>query len=269
MQLPNVDDFVPLLLSALALLLPALALIFTWLHHARATSGKLPALRPLAGIEALSRRIDEVVESGRPVHIATGGSQPGTIGPTAESIASLLVTQRLAEAVTSRGGSLIITDGDVVTHTAVRGVVRQAYRRTGFAADYSGTAAQLVAHQTPIAYAAGVTRRYATEPVDASAVVGNFGAEALLIGEEGAQRRLPQLSGATTLGALPGLVLSTDATLIGEELFAAEAYLTDAEAPKARLLTQDALRWALVVLIVAGIVYQTANIVLNLGLPSL
>ncbi|MDQ5851368.1 MAG: hypothetical protein M3380_04710 [Chloroflexota bacterium] len=262
MQLPYVDLFV-------LLILPALALIFTFLHHARVGRGSVPTLRPLAGMAAFEKRLREVVEVGQPVHVATGASQPGAVGATAETLASLLITQRLAEAATQRGAHTAVTTGDVVALAAARGTVRQAYRGTGLAADYRGSAVQLVAHQTPIAYAAGVARRYAVEPMDMSVVVGDYGSEALLIGEEGAQRRLPQISGATTSTALPGLALSTDATLIGEELWAAEAYLSAAAAPKARLLTQDALRRILVLSIIAGMIYQVLDLFLGLGLPSL
>ncbi len=65
----------------------------------------------------------------------------------------------------------MVTNGDIVTNAAARGIVRQAYHQTGFASDYRGDEAQMVAHQTPVAYAAGVARRYAVEPTDASVVV--------------------------------------------------------------------------------------------------
>ena len=262
MQLPSIYD-------VLLLILPALALILSWVHHVRVSRGNVPALRPLSGVAAFQKRADQIAEVGLPIHIATGASEPGAIGPTAASIASLLITQRIAESVIRRGGSVIATAGDIVSLAAVRGSVRQAYRQTGFAADYRGSNVQLVAHQAPIPYATGVARRYAGESMDMSVVVGDYGAEALLIGEEGAERRLPQISGAATLSALPALTLSTEATLIGEELFALEAYLAPNEASKARLVTQDALRWVIVLSIVAGIVYQALNMALQLNLPSL
>jgi hypothetical protein len=262
MRLPYVTEI-------LLLLLPALAVIFTWLHHARVTHGRVPTFRALPGIAGLNRRVGSVVESGRPVHVATGGSQTGAVGTTAETLASLLITQRLAESVTRRGGTITATTGDAPALLAARGSVREAYRGTGFAADYRGSNIQLVAHQAPVAYAAGVARRYALDAVDCGVVVGDYGSEALLISTEGTERAIPQLSGATTLSALPALTLSTDATLVGEELFAAEAYLAAAAAPKARLSTHDALRQALLVLIVIGIIYQILNLALGLGLPSL
>ncbi len=262
MRLPYVEELV-------LLILPVLAIIFTWLHHARASHGRLPVFRPLPGIAAFTRRVGEVVEAGRPIHVATGAGDGATTGPSAASLASLLIAQRVCETVVQRGGNVVATTGDVVALAAVRGTWREAYRGTGFAADYRAGQAQLVAHQTPIAYAAGVARRYAVQPMDMSVVAGDFGPEALLIGVEGAERGIPQVSAAASLGALPALALSTDATLIGEELFAAEAYLTPANTPKARLMTQDALRRAIVLLLVLGIAYQVLNRVLVLSLPAL
>jgi hypothetical protein len=262
MQLPSIYD-------VLLLILPALALILSWVHHARASRGHVPPFRSLKGVATFEKRADEVAEGGLPIHIATGASEPGAAGPTAATLASLVIAQRIAEAVIRRGGRVIATTGDIVSLAAVRGSMRRAYRETGFAADYRGSNVQLVAHQAPIPYAAGVAQRYAVESMDMSVVVGDYGAEALLIGEEGAARRMPQISGAVTLSALPALALSTDATLIGEELFALEAYLTPNETAKARLVTQDTLRRVIVLLIVAGIVYQALNVALQLNLPSL
>jgi hypothetical protein len=262
MAFPRLDDL-------LLLALPALAVIATWWHHARVTGGRLPDIRALTGIPVLEQHLSEGVESGKPLHIATGTSRPGTIGVTAESLASLQISDRLAELAIRRGGSVIVTSGDIVNHTAVRGTLHRVYRESGLSHDYNATQAELVAHQTPIAYAAGVAGRYRDQPMDMSVVVGDYGAEVLLITDEGNRQHLPQVSGATSLSALPVLTLSTTATLVGEEVFAAEAYLTDAAAPRARLLTLDLLRWAVVLLIVVAMVYRLLDATLGLGLPAL
>lgn len=262
MLFPRLDD-----LALFAL--PALAVLWTWWHHARVRRGRLPALRPLTGIAMLDERLGEGVESGKPLHIATGAGQPGSVGPTAESLASLLIADRLADLATHRGSHVLITNGDAVNHAATRGTLRRVYRATGLSGDYRSTQVQLVAHQTPTTYAAGVVRRYQTDQIDTSVMIGDYGTEALLVAEEGAHRRIAHIAGATNLAALPGLTLGTHATLIGEELWAAEAYLSSAVAPKARLLTVDSLRRVIVVAILAGIIYGTVNSALNLGLPAL
>lgn len=255
--------------DVLLLALPALAVLATWWHHARVTRGRLPSIRALTGMAVLEEHISEGIESGQPLHIATGAGRPGTLGVTAESLASLQISDRLARLVTRRGGSAIVTSGDIVNHLAVRGTLHRTYREAGQSHDYRAEQVELAAHQTPLAYAAGVAGRYRDQPMDMGIVVGDYGAEALLITEEGNRHALAQVSGATSLSALPVLTLSTTATLVGEELFAAEAYLSDAAAPKARLLTLDLLRWLVVVLIVAALVYRLVDATLGLGLPAL
>lgn len=240
----------------LALLLITLPL--TVVYALRVQAGRLPVFRPLAGLADLRTRLSNVAESGRPLHIATGTGQRSAAGtgPTAETIASLLIAQRIAEEATRRGGHVSATSGEIVAHAALRGTVHQAYAEAGFASDYQPDSVQLVAQNAPAAYAAGVATRYATEPFVASMVAGNYDVEALLITEEGAAHEIPQVAATTSLGALSVLALSANATLVGEELFAAEAYLSDATSPKARLQTQDALRWVVLALLMAGIVWQ-------------
>jgi hypothetical protein len=265
-------DFLATPAFVLLLTLLILTLLLTLLYVLRARSGRFPTFRPLPGIADLRARFGAVAEEGRPLHVATGTNQAtvGTITPSAESIASLLIAQRVAEETARRGGTVAATSGDIVGHTALRGTIHSAHRAAGFGGDYDADRVQLVAQNTPVAYAAGVAARYETQPVAASVVAGAYGAEALLITEEGAARNVPQLAAAASLTALPVLQLSADATLIGEELFVAEAYLSDAAGPKARILTVDALRWVVLVLLVVGLIWQLlALFVPALGLPAL
>lgn len=254
----------------LELLLLSIALLLVLVAVVRVRAGRLPTFRSLPGVALLRARFSDVAESGRPLHIATGSGQRSVTGTSAETIASLLIAQRIAEETTQRGGNVAATSGDIVAHAALRGSLRQAYRHAGFASDYHSPSVQLVAQNTPIAYAAGVSARYASEPVATSVVAGNYGAEALLITEEGKHRGVPQVAAATSFDALPVLALSANATMIGEELFAAEAYLSDAPGPKARLVTHDLLRWTLIVLLVIGLVWQLlVGFAVIPGLPSL
>jgi hypothetical protein len=59
-------------------------------------------------------------------------------------------------------------------------------------------------------------------------------------------------------------VLTTPATLIGEEIFAAEAYISSVGSAQARLLTQDVLRTVVIVLLISGFVYSLIQPALRL-----
>jgi hypothetical protein len=256
--------------SVLQLTLFIVALLLSAVYALRVRSGRLPRFRPLPGIDRLHAVFSEESETGRALHVATGAGRFSAAGIAAETFASLLIAQRVAEAITQRGGRVVATSGDLVSHAALRGTIHGAYRQAGFGADYQPSAIQLVAQETPVAYAAGVSARYAAEPMAASVVVGSYGAEALLISEEGRTCDIPQFTAATSLSALPVLTLSADTTLVGEELFAAEAYLSQSSSPKARLLTQDALRWTLLALLLVGLIWQLLALFQpGLGLPLL
>lgn len=242
--------------SIVLLILLGFTLLFTLLFVARARSGRLPTFRALPGMDRLRTIVSDVAETSQPIHVATGNGVVNTPSPTAETIASLLIAQRVAEIAAPQGSQVTATNGDIVAHLAVRGTIHQAYEQAALGGNMRSDQAQLVAQNTPTAYAAGVAARYGVEPAAASVVAGNYGPEALLIPEAGAAQGIPQIAAATSLAALPGLALSADHTLIGEELFAAEAYISQTSAPKARLLTHDALRWLIVVLLVVGLIIQ-------------
>jgi hypothetical protein len=256
--------------SVLQLTLFIVALLLSAVYALRARSGRLPSFRSLPGIDRLHALFSEESESGRALHVASGAGRLSATGVAAETLASLLIAQRVAEATARRGGRVAATSGDIVSHAALRGTIHGAYRQAGFGADYRPDAIQLVAQQTPVAYAAGVAARYAAEPIAVSVVAGSYEAEALLISEEGQAHAIPQIAATSSLAALPVLTLSADTTLVGEDLFAAEAYLTEAAASKARLMTQDALRWTLLALLLGALIWQVLALLQpGLGLPLL
>lgn len=263
MSIPSPETILVLALLLLTLLSVLIAAL-------RARSGRLPAVRPFPAIDRLRTRLSDVAESGLPVHIATGSGESGAPNPSAETLASLTLAQRIAEAATQRGGTVAATSGDAVSHLALRGTFHNAFRQAGFASEYQPSSVQLVAHTTPVGYAAGVAARTHADPPIASVIAGRYGGESLLISEEGAAQHIPQIAAATTTSALPVLTLSADQTLVGEELFAAEAYLSDTASSRARLVSHDWLRWLIVALLIGGLIWQIlALFVASLGLPVL
>ena len=250
-----------LLLLIIALIVVGLTL---W-HHARALSGKRPiSRRPLPGLEVMRRALARGAETGRAIHLSPGSGAVGTRSGTAETVAGLLAAERVASEAALNGAPILVSSGDAVAHLALRGSLRQAYQRAGLGQDYDPVNVQLLAHQDPMAYASGVTTLYGRQKLEVSQLIGSFGQEFLLAGEVGAQRDVPQLAGATTTTALPLIYLTADGALIGEEIYAAEAYLARSPAPLARLLTQDALRTVVIVAILVLLLLTVFGLTLPL-----
>jgi hypothetical protein len=253
--------------TLIVLLIFLVIVAFTWLYHARASAGRIPACRSIKAFDVLRSALGRGAETGRPIHLSPGAGSIGTSLTMAETVAGLLSVERVVNEAALKGASVLVSSGDSVSHLALRGILRQAYQRAGRAHDYDPTTIQLLAHQNPTAYSTGVMTLYGRQTFEASQLLGSFRQEFLLFGEEGANKDLPQIIGAASMTALPVMVLNTPSTVIGEEVFAAESYLSDAPEPRARLMTQDILRSVLILFIVIGIIYSL--VCPMLGLPSL
>ncbi|RRR76992.1 MAG: hypothetical protein EI684_02115 [Candidatus Viridilinea halotolerans] len=257
--------------TVITLFLLFAVVLLAWWHHARAEAGKVPQRRPLPAFDTLRRALGRGAETGRATHVSPGasmlGAADGSRATTAELLAGLLVAERVATEAALNGAPILVSSGDAVAHLALRGGVRQAYHAAGHAQDYDPARIQLLAHNDELAYATGVAAIYAREPLEASALLGGFNQEFLLLGEEGAQRNLPQIVGTTSSLALPLMVLTSPSTLIGEEIYAAEAYIAPSNSAQARLLTQDTLRTVVILLLIAGFGYSLIQPLL--GLPPL
>jgi hypothetical protein len=105
----------------------------------------------------------------------------------------------------------------------------------------------------PAAYAAGVMNILDKPTVTATVMTGNFGDEYLLMGETAARRSLSHVGGSSNPNTLPFIYTSAQETLLGEEMFAAGAYLSKIPSHIASLLTQDLARWLIILLILGSV----------------
>lgn len=249
------------------LVLMALAVtVATLIHHGAMIRGRRPSLRQLPALAVLRRSLGRGAETGRALHLSPGAGTIGNRSTTAETIAGLLAAERVASEAALNGAPILASSGDPVAHLALRGTLRQVYSRAGQMQDYDAAHVQLLAQQDPMAYASGVVTLYGRQRLEVSQLFGSFGHEALLLAEDGAQRDVPQVAATTTSTALPLFMLTAESTLIGEELFAAEAYLASTPEPQARLLTQDLLRTVIIILLLAALVYAAVQPSFSFGI---
>ena len=85
--------------------------------------------------------------------------------------------------------------------------------------------------------------------LESNMLIGRFGAEIAILAEAAEREGMDQVIGSDDPTALAIAVLATDKVLLGEELFAAGAYLHGEPAQIASLQLQDILR----VLAIVGI----------------
>ena len=237
-------------------------------------------LRPIDAYSALKGLLARGVESGRPVHLSLGIAGIGDQA-TADTTAGLNVLEYLADRAAISASPPIVSVANATALPVAQDLLRRAYHRQGYPEEYDPVRVRFLSPSDPtlaspavpgpavyansphdaFAYAAGVMRMLTQQKLIANVMVGQFGDEFLLLGETGAQRKLDQIGGTSTLSALPFVYATVSHPLIGEEIYAGGAYLLDKPAHLSSLMAQDILRWVLVVGVLAAILLRTAGLV--------
>ena len=88
--------------------------------------------------------------------------------------------------------------------------------------------------------------------------IGMFWAESLILAETGAMSGAVQIAGTDAISQLPFFITACDYTLIGEELYAASAYLSREPVLLGAIKGQDYSKALILVLIVVGTLLAVA-----------
>lgn len=236
-----------------ALLLPFFPLLLIFNRRIR-ERGK-PVLRSIPGYEALGEYVGQATESGRSLHVSMGTGGIGT-AVTVESLAGLTILEHIAAQAAASGLKPIVTVSDPSLLPVAQDVLRNAYAACGRLDEYDPTSVRFIS-SNKVAYAAGVTDILDHGEVAGNIMVGNFSDEFLLMSEVAARREIGQVAGTTAPQILPFVYASVDHSLIGEEIFAAGAYLLKRTSHIASLATQDWLRTAVIITIVVGVLARS------------
>jgi hypothetical protein len=233
------------------MLAPVFLFWLTW----RVRKGARYSLRRIPAFESLHGLLGVVTESGKKVHVSLGNAEIGGDQTSALSM-GLTVLRSLADQGASLGAMPVVTVADPALMIMAQDMLYRAYERKGQSAQYQATDVHMIAPNAS-AYAVGVQDTLDDEEVMANVMVGPFGDEFLLMAETGAQREMVQILGSNAVGAQPFMVATSDHVLVGEEFYAAGAYLTERPEHVASLRLQDGLRVLIAVAIVIGVLVKT------------
>ncbi|OGC39419.1 hypothetical protein A2Y85_08300 [candidate division WOR-3 bacterium RBG_13_43_14] len=178
-------------------------------------------IRKIAGLQAIDEAIGRATEMGKPILYTTGLGLIDYI-PT---IASLNILGEVARKIAKYNTRLINPHCDPVVYTVAREIVKEAYASAGRPDAYDPSSVYFVT-DSQFAYAAALDGVMWREKPATNFLLGYFMAESLIIAETGAATGAIQISGTDAIPQLPFLVTACDYTLIGEELYAASAYIS-------------------------------------------
>lgn len=230
-----------------------LGLIFYF--FARAKKGATMYLRPIAGIEAIDEAIGRATEMGKPILYVPGLSDISDVA----TIASLTILGRVARKVAEYQTTLIVPNRDPIVYTVAEEAVKQAYLEAGRPDSYDPNSVFFLT-TSQFAFVAGVNGIMMRQKPATNFYLGMFWAESLILAETGSLSGAIQIAGTDAVTQLPFFITTCDYTLIGEELYAASAYLSHEPMQMGSIKGLDACKAILMGFITLGMILALVDI---------
>jgi hypothetical protein len=216
-------------------------------------------VRRIAGLAAVEEAVGRATEMGKPILYVPGLS---TVDDVA-TIAGLNILGEVAKKTAQYDTKLIVPNRDPIVYTVAREVVKEAYTQVGRPDAFNPDSVYFVT-DSQFAFAAAVDGIMTRENPATNFFMGYFWAESLIMAETGASTGAIQIAGTDAVMQLPFFITACDYTLIGEELYAASAYLSREPLLLGALKGQDFGK-----AIIIGVLLLTTLLALLLNLPVL
>jgi len=197
------------------------------------------------------------VENGTRLHISLGRGNFFTTR-AGSALAGLALLRRLAERTSLSDRPPVVTSGEAALAVLSQDTLQSGYRAVGAEDQYRFTTGRL-AGLTPFSYAAGTMSTIHDESVSANIFIGDFGAESALLAEASDRENTSLIAASDNLSAQSIFYATSQDPLIGEELFAAGAYVGAGASHEASLNVQDILRWLIILAILIGSVLKLGS----------
>lgn len=227
------------------------------LYYIRAADkGGSTYIRPIAGLEAIEEGVGRATEMGKPVLFIPGTGDIDQV----ETLAGLAVLGSIAKITATYDTPLMVPCLYPMPLAAAGEVVKQSYIDAGKPDSYNDEIVQYMAGES-FGFAAAVNGWMMRSKPATCIYLGQFHAESLLLAETGNAAGAIQIAGTAQPEQLPFFIAACDYTLIGEELYAASAYLTKESKLMGSLKAQDFFKFV----IGAAIVIGALSVTLGLG----
>jgi hypothetical protein len=212
-------------------------------------------VRPIGGLAAVNEAIGRATEMGRPILFVPGIADLDD----PQTIAAIVILKEVAKRSGEYSTPVLTPCKMPVVMTAAEEATKAGYLEAGQPDLYQEDHVRFLSDDQ-FAYCAGVNGIMLREKPATNIYVGAFWAESLILAETGFDAGAIQIAGTANVSQLPFFVAACDYTLIGEELYAASAYLSREPKLLGALKASDWAKVAFAAAIILGIVLQSAGI---------
>ncbi|MBI3096843.1 MAG: hypothetical protein HYY93_01150 [Planctomycetes bacterium] len=222
-----------------------------------ARRGKELFLRKIPGLAALDEAIGRATEMGKPLYYLTGRLGLSDNEKSVSTIAAMIVLGKVAERVATYDCALKVPHTDPVVAGVCQEMTRESYIRAGRPDAFKEDINPYISTDQ-FSYTAAVTAMISREKPAAIMYFGYYYAESLLLAETGNSVGAIQVGATDADHQLPFFFAACDYTLIGEELYAAAAYVSREPILLGTLRGQDLGKGFLILVAIVGALSATA-----------
>ena len=220
----------------------------------KAKRGEEISLRPIPGLKAFEEAVGRSTEMGKPVLYVPGIVDMDQV----ETVAGVIILGHVAKMTAQYETPLNVPVARSIVMKAARESVREAYIMEGRPDMFHEDMVHYLTDDQ-FAYAAGVNGIMMREKPAAVFYQGKFYAESLILAETGNSIGAIQIAGTASPAQIPFFVTACDYTLIGEEFFAASAYLSQDPKLIGGVKGMDVLKVMIVGVVIVAIILRLFN----------
>ena len=220
----------------------------------KAKSGEKIYMRPIAAIKAMEEAVGRATEMGTSVLFVPGISSLDEI----DTISGLIILGHVAGMTAEYGADLHVPVCVPIVMETAKEACKEAYLKKGRPDLYRDDMVHYVTDDQ-FAYAAGVNGIMLREKPAAVFFQGKFYAESLILAETGNSIGAIQIAGTGSSAQIPFFVTACDYTLIGEEFYAASAYLSGSPEMLGSIKGQDYVKLGCIILIITVFICSILN----------
>ena len=226
------------------LLLMSIVIVMTVVS---AQKGKQYFIRRIPGLSAIDEAVGRAVEMGRGILLSTGLSDVIDI----ITLQALAICASVASSAARYGTRVQMPVYNSAMLPIAEDTISNAYQQAGRGDAYSPDDVRYLSNQQ-FAYAAGVAGMIQREKFAATFLFGTFFAESLIMAENANMVGAIQVAGTPSTTQVPFFIAACDYVIIGDEYYAATAYLTRQPTLLGSIVAQDRVKIGILATIVIG-----------------
>jgi hypothetical protein len=220
-----------------------------------AKGGKEFYIRKIAGIEEVENAVGRATEMGRSIYYIPGISDMDDV----QTLASMTILGKVSEIAAQNDTRIDVPVSRSMVMVTAKEIVKESYSRAGRPDAHQEDQVRYLTDDQ-FGYAAAIDGLFIREKPATIFLIGAFFAESLIMAETGNSIGAIQIAGTAMPAQLPFFVAACDFTLIGEEMFAASAYLSREPKLLGSLKGQDVGKAVFLLAIIIGVILESFGV---------